>query len=83
MPSLSAKLPACYQGTPLEMVKEMADEMKPGIGAHDAMDTLLRELDDQRNITIKLPAEIPEKPRSELFVSALLAIGVAREMPKA
>jgi hypothetical protein len=64
------------------MVGEMAAEMKPGIGTNDCIDTLLRFLDDERDIRIQLP-EIPEKPRSELFVSALLVTGVAREMPQA
>ena len=78
-----AALPSCYQGTPLEMVGEMAAEMKPGIGANDCIDTLLRHLDDERNIKIQIPGEIPEAPRSEIFVSALLVIGVARTMPQA
>lgn len=84
MPAAStAQLPSCYQGTPLEIVHEMGTEMKPGIGTQDTLDFLLRFLDDERNIHIGLPPELPEAQRSELFVGALLAIGVAREMPKA
>jgi len=83
--SSSAKLPSCYQGSPLEMVGEMGMEMKPAkpLGPHDTIDTLLRFLDDERNIKIKIPGQIPEGPRSQIFVSALLVTGVAREMPQA
>jgi hypothetical protein len=83
MPAGGGQLPSCYQGTPLEIVEKMASDMKPGMGAHDSIDLLLRFLDDERDIRIKLPGELPEAARSELFVSALLVSGVAREMPQA
>jgi len=76
-------LPSCYQGTPLEIVGEMSAEMKPGMGTHDAIDLLLRRLADERNVKIQLPAKLPEGQRSELFITALVMTGVAREMPKA
>jgi hypothetical protein len=82
---LRATIPDCYQGTPLEMVEQMAADMKPGLGVHDAIDTLLRALADERDVHIDLdaPAETPEATRATMFVYALLFMGVAEEMAQA
>ena len=82
---LRATIPDCYQGTPLEMVQQMATEMRPGLGVHDAIDTLIRALADERGIRIDLdvPAETPESTRATMFVYALLFMGVAETMAQA
>ena len=78
-------LPCCYQGTPLEMVRQMADEMRPGMGVNDTIDLLLRTLVDERQLRIELnlPNGTDERTRSSMFVCALLFSGVAEEMPQA
>ena len=43
--------PSCYQGTPIEMVEQMADEMKPGLGVDDTIDLIARILADERGVT--------------------------------
>lgn len=77
-----ADLPSCYQGSPVEMVKAMADEMKPGLDAHEAIEQLLKTLDESRRIRIRLPSGSAES-RAQHFVGALLAAGIARPMPSA
>jgi len=81
MPAMT-DLPACYQGSPLEMVKAMAAEMHPGLGMQEAMDQLLRTLDEHRRVRITLP-EGPDDHRATYFVGALLACGIARPMASA
>ena len=82
LPSLRGN-PVCYQGSPLEIVEEMACGMKLGLGVHDAIDLLLRSLADERGINIKLPDNISEAVRASGFVYALILSGVAREMAQA
>lgn len=79
----NSRLPNCYQGTPLEMVGEMAGEMGPQLGVHDSIDLATRFLHDQRGISIKLPAEAPEEKRAQIFIHALLTTKVAVPMAKA
>ena len=76
-------LPSCYRGSPLDMVQQMAAEMGEHLGVHDAIDLLLRFLGDERGLVIKLPEQAPEGARSLMFVAALLALRIAKEMPKA
>ncbi len=85
MPAHQHDLPSCYQGTPLQMVQEMARYMKPGLGVHDAIDLLLRSLADERDVRIELHSQgkMPEEARASMFIYALLFSGVAREMPQA
>lgn len=75
-------LPSCYQGSPVEMVEAMAQEMKPGLGGHDAIDRLLHTLGESRRVKIRLP-EGPLDRRAASFVVALLVSGIARPMPSA
>jgi hypothetical protein len=83
-----AKLPSCYNGSPLEMVEQMAKEMGPQLGVHDTIDLLIEYLSDQRDIRVHLPSEeggdvLPEEVRAGLFVAILLDAGVAQPMPGA
>lgn len=78
----SPTLPSCYQGSPLEMVKAMADEMKPGLSPHEAIDHLLSTLADSRRVRIRLP-EGSDEFRAQSFVAALLVSGIARPMASA
>lgn len=82
---LKAGIPDCYQGSALEMVQQMAESMKPGMGTHDAIDLLLRFLADERglHIAFDVPDDTPEDTRATMFVRTLLFIGVAEEMPQA
>lgn len=76
-------LPSCYRGSPLEMVQQMAAEMGEHLGVHDAIDLLLRFLADERGLKIRLPEQAPEGARALMFVGALVALRIAKEMPKA
>lgn len=76
-------LPSCYHGTPIEMVGQMAAEMKPGLGVDDTIDIIARLLADERGVKVKTPDVAPESVRAEAFVRGLLASGVAMEMPEA
>jgi len=75
--------PSCYQGTPVEMVQQMADEMKPGLGLDDTIDLIARFLAEDRGVRVRTPVEAPEDIRAEAFVRGLLTEGVAQEMPEA
>jgi len=78
-------LPDCYQGTPLEMVEQMASQMHPSLDAHGAIDVLIDALAEERDLHIELqaPPETPEDVRAGMFVMALMVTGVAQEMPAA
>lgn len=76
-------LPSCYHGTPLEMVSQMADEMKPGLGIDDTIDLIARYLADDRGVKVKTPVIAPEDVRAEAFVRGLLDTGVAEGIPEA
>jgi hypothetical protein len=76
-------VPSCYHGTPVEMVVQMAEEMKPGLGVDDTIDLIARFLADERGIEVKTPLTAPEDVRAEEFVRGLLATGVAEEIPEA
>jgi Flp pilus assembly protein TadB len=81
MPDLT-DLPACYQGTPVEMVDAMAAEMHPGLSPHEAMDQLLQTLTETRRVRIQIPEGTADR-RATCFVIALLASGIARPMASA
>ncbi len=85
MPAHQRDLPSCYQGTPLQMVQEMARYMKPGLGIHDAIDLLIRSLADERDVRIELvnQGEVTKEAQASMFIFALLYSGVAKEMPGA
>lgn len=78
----AAELPACYQGSPIEMVEAMANEMKPGLAFEEAMEHLLASLEETRDIQIHLP-EVDIEYQAVFFVGALLAAGIARPMASA
>lgn len=84
-----SQLPCCYQGSPLEMVEQMAQEMGPKLGVHDAIDLLIEFLAERRDVKIVLPAEdgaggvLPEGVRAGIFVAILLDSGVAEPMASA
>lgn len=82
MPATARTLPACYQGSPFEMVVAMAAEMKPGLSPQEAIDQLLVTLCENRRFNIEIPAGPPEH-RAMSFIAALVACGIARPMPKA
>lgn len=77
-----------YRGTPLEMVRQMAQEMEDGEGVPDvfeAVDTILECLADYRDIyvDVDLDGVSDESVMAEVLVQVLLRIGVARPMPQA
>lgn len=77
-------LPRCYQGTPFQMVSEMADEINPGLGVPEAIELLLLELESNKRVFIRLPDdEVSDEMRAAFFVAALLITGVAKPMPSA
>lgn len=83
-------LPCCYNGTPLQMVEQMAAEMGPKLSVHDTIDLLIEFLSSQRDVNIHLPAEEPEEEelmpeymRATFFIAILLDAGVAEPMPAA
>ena len=69
-----------YNGTPLEMVKQMAAEMGEGITAPQAIDTLLLALAYFKHIYIGVPEDLPVDDQAELFIGALLDQGVSRPL---
>lgn len=75
-------LPACYQGSPVEMVSAMAEEMRPGLSLAEAIDHLLRNLGERKGVRIQIP-ESPAEVRASYFVAALLVTGIARPMAQA
>jgi hypothetical protein len=77
------QMPSCYHGTPLEMVEQMANEVKPGLGVHDTIDLILRCMADERGIRVRLPKVASEELRAEAFVKGLLELGVALSTPSA
>jgi hypothetical protein len=78
-------VPDCYQGTPLEMVEQMAQQMSPNLDVPGAIDVLIEALAEDRNLQIELraPQGTPEDVRAGMFVLALVLSGVAEEMPAA
>lgn len=75
-------MPAFYRGSPLEMVRSMAEEMDaPSLEV--AVGTILAGLAKNRRVTIKLPPGLPDEKLSRLFVFALLETGVGKPMPSA
>ncbi len=83
MSARQGMMPSCYQGTPLEMVEQMADEMRPGYGIDDTIDLIARFLADERGIRVRTPDIAPEDVRAEAFVQGLLDTGVAEKVPGA
>ena len=84
MPNTSlAILPSCYQGSPIEMVEEMAEEMNPKYGIHDAIDTSLKMLHDSGVPITPIPTEAHEEVRAAMFIAGLLMWGVAEPMAQA
>lgn len=79
----TARLPSCYQGSPLEIVQDMAAEMNPRFGVDDAIDTTLAVLIEHGLPLTGIPKLAPEEIRATMFVVALLMWGVARPMPQA
>lgn len=84
MPTFAhSRLPNVYQGSPLEMVVAMADEMGEHLGVHDSLDLAIQFLKEQRGIKITISSEAPEDKRAKMFIHALLISGVAQPMAKA
>jgi hypothetical protein len=75
-------VPAIYRGSPVEMVREMAEEMDEPV-LEDAVEKLLAGLAENRHVNIRLPSGLAEEARCGLFVKALLVSGLGREMPQA
>lgn len=75
--------PSIYRGSPLEMVRQMAGEMGPDIGTHDAVHTLCQALAQYRKVFIGLPGNVPEEVLAGLFVFALLDLRISRPMAAA
>jgi len=74
--------PAFYRGSPLEMVRSMAAEMRtPSLEA--AVGKILHGLAMNRGVTIRLPSGLSDEALSRLFVFSLLETGVGQEMPRA
>lgn len=76
-------LPAIYRGSPLEMVRQMAEEMGTGIKTFDAVRTLCNALAEHRKVYIGLPGNVSEDILAGLFVFALLDLRISRPMPSA
>lgn len=74
--------PVFYRGSPLEMVQEMASDMKE-VDLHVAVKKILAGLAEHRRVTIQFPEGLPDEALSRLFVYALLATGIGRPMPLA
>lgn len=84
MPSHNAaRLPSCYQGEPLEIVQNMAQEMSPHFGVDDTIDTTLAMLREHGLPITGVPEQAPEEVRATMFVVALLMWGVAHPMAQA
>jgi len=76
-------IPDSYRGTPLEIVQQMADNMRPGLGIHEAINLITNSL-AERQIALPDTRRLPsEKIRATAFVVTLLLLGVARHTPKA
>lgn len=75
---------ACYHGSPVEMLEDLAREMGPAVAVDDAIRVLVDEM-DERGIQIRLPseAEAPRDARAALVILVLLLTGYAREVPQA
>ena len=69
---------AIYHGTPVQMVRQMAAEMRPGMTVRQAVATLLTALGRNRGILIAIPEDAPEEIVAALFVHALIDAGVSR-----
>ena len=77
--------PLVYRGDPLEIVEAMAEEMGE-LTPRDAIDLLVSELAFNRNISIEIHGDtspLPDKALAEMFVFALLAVGIAKPLPQA
>lgn len=75
---------ACYHGSPLEMLQDLAREMGPTVGVEDAIRCLLDELGKQgMEIHIPSATEAPRPTRAALLILVLLLTGYAREVPQA
>jgi hypothetical protein len=66
-----------YRGSPVEMVRQMAHEMKPGLSVPQAVQTLLTSIGFKRGILIAIPEDCPEDMLCALFVHALLDSGIS------
>lgn len=75
-------LPAFYRGSPLEMVQAMGAESECDSVPH-TVQVISAGLKANRWVTITLPKNLPDAELAGLFVYALLATGIAQEMPRA
>lgn len=66
-----------YRGTPIEMVQQMASEMKAGLSIHQAVQALLTSIGFKQGILIAIPEDCPEDLLCALFVHALLDTGIS------
>lgn len=74
--------PAFYRGSPLEMVRSMAEETDaPTLTA--AVGVILAGLARNRRIVIRLPGGLSDESLARLFVFALLETGIGKPMPSA
>lgn len=75
---------ACYHGSPVEMLQDLAREMGPSVQVDDAIRHLVDDMGEQ-GLRIRIPsaAEAPRKTRAALLILVLLLTGYAREVPQA
>jgi hypothetical protein len=77
---------ACYHGSPVEILQDLAREMGPAVGLDDAIRHLVDDMDEQGiQVRIRIPSatEAPRQTRAALLVLVLLLTGYAREVPQA
>lgn len=77
-------IPDCYQGTGIEIVRQMAKNVKPGLGTDAVIDMLQRNLKHNRKFAGMNFANLPsEELRATAFVVALLITGIAKKTASA
>ena len=72
---------AVYLGSPVEMVRQMAEE-RGETARRGAVETLLTALCRHRRIAIALPEDVPDDMLATIFVYAQLKTGVSKPVPQ-
>ena len=75
-------LPYVYRGTPSDMVRQMAEEMGEDMESDEAIEVLVDALAENRGVLLQLP-KVEGPLLAAVFISALLATGVAKTVPAA
>jgi hypothetical protein len=73
-------LPACYRGTPEEMIVSMAG---PGFTVESAVEHIVKTLHLRRDLNVHLPSNAPPRVQAAFLVAILLITGCAKETPSA